>query len=83
MGQIVIRQIDDIDLDRLRARARAGKTSVEAIAREAIRKEARLTVDEKLLVVREIQAKFKAAIIPGVRQSSGVNLIRDDRDHDH
>jgi plasmid stability protein len=83
MGQIVIRQIDDADLDRLRVRARASKTSVEAIAREAIRKEARLTVDEKLAVVRKMQAKFKAAMIPGACQTSGVDLIRDDRDHDH
>jgi plasmid stability protein len=82
MGQLLIRQLDDADLDRLRARAKAKKTSVEALAREAIRKEARLTVDEKLALVVEMQEWSRQAMVPGVPQTPGLELIREARDHD-
>lgn len=80
MGQLSIRRIDDADLERLRARAKAQKTSVEALAREAIHQAARLTVDEKLALVREMQAKFEAAKVPGAIQTPGWELIREGRD---
>lgn len=80
MGQLLIRQLDDTDLDRLRARAKARKTSVEALAREAIRKEARMTVEEKLALVSEMHQKFEAAKVPGAKQTPGWMLIRESRD---
>jgi plasmid stability protein len=80
MGQLLIRQLDDADLDRLRARAKAKKTSVEALAREAIRKEARLTVEEKLALVDHMQAKTEACKVPGAVQTEGWILIREGRD---
>ncbi len=83
MGQILVRQLDDRDLDRLRARAKAMSTSVEALVREAIRKEAQLTVTEKLDLVREMQSHFAAARVPGTSQTLGIDLIREDRDSDH
>ncbi len=83
MGQILVRQLDDRDLDRLRARAKAMSTSVEALVREAIRKEAQLTVTEKLDLVRDMQSHFAAARVPGTPQTLGVDLIREDRDSDH
>ena len=83
MGQILVRQLDDRDLDRLRARAKAMSTSVEALVREAIRKEAQLTVTEKLDLVRDMQSHFAAARVPGRPQTLGIDLIREDRDSDH
>ena len=83
MAQLLIRQLDDRDLDRLKVRAKAQRTSVEALAREAIRKEARLTVEEKLEIVREMQAWSARARVQGVAQSLGVDLIREDRDDGH
>lgn len=80
MGQLLIRQLDDRDIDILRARAKVQRTSVEALAREAIRKEARLTVEEKLALVRKMHAKFDAAKVQGAEQTPGWVLIRESRD---
>ncbi|QMW24066.1 hypothetical protein [Sandaracinobacteroides saxicola] len=82
MGQILIRQIDDADLDRLRTRAKAQRTSVEALAREAIRREARLTATEKRALVSEMWAATDALKIEGVRQTPAWELIREGRDAD-
>ncbi len=84
MGQIVVRQIDDERLARLKARAKAERTSVEALAREAIHLAAGgLTVEQKRAIVREMQAAGERAKIPGAVQTPGWVLIREDRDHDH
>lgn len=84
MGQIVVRQIDDERLARLKARAKAEQTSVEALARDAIHKAAGgLTVEEKRAIVREMQAAGERAKVPGAVQTPGWQLIREDRDHDH
>ena len=84
MGQIVVRQIDDERLDRLKTRARTERTSVEALAREAIHQAAGgLTIAEKRALVREMQAAGERARIPGATQTPGWVLIREDRDHDH
>lgn len=83
MGQILIRQLDDAAIARLKARARAQKTSVEALAREAIQKAAELTIDEKLALVREMQEAGERAKVPGAEQTPGWMLIREDRDRDH
>lgn len=83
MGQLLVRQLDDAAIARLKARARARKTSVEALAREAIQKAAELTVEEKLVLVRKMQEAGERAKIPGVTQTPGWILIREDRDHGH
>jgi len=83
MAQILVRQVDDGALDRLKARAREGKTSVEALVREAIHKAAEMTVDEKLARIRKSQQWSREARIAGSKQSFGTDLIREDRDHDH
>jgi plasmid stability protein len=80
MGQLSIRRIDDDDLERLRARARAQKTSVEALAREAIHQAARLTVEEKRALLREMQAEAETLKVPGAAQTPGWVLIREGRD---
>jgi len=83
MGQMLVRQLDDSAIERLKIRARERKTSVEALAREAIHKAAELTVEEKLAVVRDMQEWGRRAGIPGKPQTPGVELIREDRDNDH
>jgi len=83
MGQILVRQLDDAAIERLKARARERNTSVEALAREAIYKAAELGVDEKLALVRRSQEWSRKARIPGASQTLGVDLIREDRDNDH
>ncbi len=84
MGQMTVRQLDDAKLARLKARAKEQRVSVEALAREAIHQIAdKLTVAEKQNLVREMRAKFEAAMVPGATQTPGWVLIREDRDRDH
>lgn len=83
MGQITIRKLDDEKLERLKARAKAENTSVEALARAAVHKAAGLSVDEKLELVRKMQEWSRKAMVPGVKQTPGWQLIREDRDHGH
>lgn len=83
MGQLLVRQLYDDKLARLKARAKLERTSCEALAREAIHKAAGLSVEEKKALVREMWAKSEAAKVPGVVQTPGWELIREDRDNDH
>lgn len=80
MAQMTVRQIDDARYEQLRARAKLRGVSTEALARDAIHQAAQLTVEEKLEVVREMQAHFAAARIPGVAQTPSLDLIREGRD---
>ena len=80
MGQILVRQLDDATIARLKVRAREHKTSVEALAREAITRAAELTVAEKQELVREMWAITARAKVPGIKQTPSVELIREDRD---
>ncbi len=83
MGQILVRQLDDAAIERPKARARESGTSVEALAREAIHKAAEATTAEKLVLIDRMQAWGRRATVPGVKQTPGWELIREDRDHDH
>lgn len=83
MGQMLVRQLDDAALRRLKVRARERKVSVEALAREAIHKAAELTVEEKLALVRGMQEWSERARLQGAPQTLGEDLIREDRDLDH
>ncbi len=83
MGQLLVRQLDDRAIARLKARAKAEGTSVEALARDAIQRAAALTVDEKLALARRMQDWSRKAQVPGAKSTPGWKLIREDRDHDH
>ena len=83
MGQILVRQLDDAAIERLKIRARERKTSVEALAREAIHKAAELSVEEKRAIVRRMQESGERAKVPGVEQTPGWRLVREDRDRGH
>ncbi|MGS1017824.1 FitA-like ribbon-helix-helix domain-containing protein [Allosphingosinicella humi] len=80
MGQILVRQLDDAAIERLKIRARERKTSVEALAREAIYKAAEMTADEKRGLVRKMLDAGERAKVRGVSQTPGWMLIREDRD---
>ncbi|WP_326524397.1 FitA-like ribbon-helix-helix domain-containing protein [Sphingomonas sp.] len=80
MGQMLIRNLDEVTLARLKVAARARKTSAEALAREAVARTVQLTAEEKLELVRQMQAVTERAKVPGVRQTPVVDLIREDRD---
>ena len=80
MAQMTVRQIDDRRYAQLRTRAKLRGVSAEALAREAIHQAAQLTVEEKLEIVREAQAHFEAARVPGAPQTLGVDLIREARE---
>lgn len=83
MGQILVRQLDEATIERLKARARERKTSVEALAREALTEAAKLTAEEKLALVQRMQAWGRQAMNRTVPQTSSLDLIREDRDFDH
>lgn len=82
MGQILVRQLDDATIAQFKARARERKTSIEALAREALTEAARLTVEEKLALIRKMQDWGRRAINPDVEQTPSLDLIREDRDRD-
>ena len=83
MGQILVRQLDDAAIERLKIRAREKNTSVEALAREAIHRAAELSLEEKLALVRKSHQWSRRARIPGAPQTLGTELIREDRDNGH
>jgi plasmid stability protein len=83
MGQMLVRQLDDAAIQRLKVRARERGVSAEALAREAIHKAAELGVEEKLALVRRMQEWSRRVRNPDVPQTLGVDLIREDRDLDH
>lgn len=81
MGQILVRQIDDAALARLKARAEAEGRSVESLARDAIvRSAAEMTREERRQLLQDIVDDAKAAVIAGVPQTPAAQLIREDRD---
>lgn len=80
MGQLLIRQIDDATIKRLEIVASQRNTSVEVLARDAIMQAATLSPEEKRAIVQRLHAWSEAAKVPGVPQTPGVDLIREDRD---
>lgn len=79
--------VDEGVLARLDALAKERKTSVEAIARDALVREsnrrtssaATLTVEEKIAIVERMRATVRAATIAGMPQTPSLDLIREDR----
>lgn len=84
MGQMTIRQLDDDAIARLKAKARELHTSAEALARQAIHREAAaLSPEEKLSLTARLQSVTRTLIVPGVRQTPAEDLVRESRDFDH
>ena len=79
MGQVVIRNIDDRVLERLKERAAAEKKSLEQSLREILTQAARPNRAELLAEVERIRAMTPPPK-PGVKYPSAEELIREDRD---
>jgi plasmid stability protein len=82
MAQLLIRNVDDERLDRLRARAKSLKRSVESLARDALHAAADDTAAERLALAQEMQEWSRKAKVAGSTQTLGVHLIREARDND-
>ena len=80
MGQILIRNLDDRIIETLKRRAEAAGRSMEAEAREALRRGTRLTADERLALAAEMQAITNSWRQDGEHWPDSTALIRADRD---
>ena len=80
MGQIIIRNLDDQIIETLKRRAESAGRSMEAEARETLRRATRLTAEEKLALVKEMQAVTGAWMKTGEPWPDSTAMIREDRD---
>jgi plasmid stability protein len=79
VGQVVIRNIDDRVLDRLRARAVAQRKSLEQSLRDLLTDAAKPSPAELLAELDRIRAMTPPRA-PGVTYPTAEQLIRDGRD---
>ena len=79
MGQVVIRNIDDRVIERLRARAVANRKSLEQSLRELLTDAARPSRSELIAELERIRAMIPPRA-PGVVYPSAEQLVREDRD---
>jgi plasmid stability protein len=79
MGQVVIRNIDDRVIERLKARAVANKKSLEQSLRELLTEAARPSRAELVAELERIRAMTPPRK-PGVVYPSAEQLVREDRD---
>ena len=76
MGQLLVRDLDDALIARLKERARGNRRSLQAEVKAILETAApRYTRDEALDVFRSWQERFR-----GRARSDSVDLIREDRD---
>jgi len=80
MGQIIIRNLDDRIIETLKRRAEAAGRSMEAEAREALRRATRLTGEEKLALISEMHAITGPMLERCTDKREAWELIREDRD---
>ncbi len=76
MGQVLIRNVDDETIDRLKAHAAARRRPLEQVLREILSEAARrLTRNERVAIADRIRA-----MTPKRLTDSSTDLIRADRD---
>jgi antitoxin FitA len=75
MAQIIVRNLDDIIVDRLKARARDNDRSLEAEVRLILEQSAKVDNTQARLIVMERRKKLQ-----GRKFADSVELIREDRD---
>ena len=80
MGQVLIRNIDDDVLERLKRRAAAQQKSFEQCLRDVLTDAAKPSRAELLADLERLRAKIAAREKPGVQYPSAEELIREDRD---
>jgi antitoxin FitA len=79
VGQVVIRNLDDRVLERLKARAAAQRKSLEQSLRELLTEAARPDRAEVIAEVERIRRTTPAAA-PGISYPTAEQLVREDRD---
>ena len=79
MGQVVIRNIDDVVLDRLKAKAAEQRKSLEQSLRELLTEAAKPNRTELLAEVDRIRAMTPPRR-PGKRYPTAEQLVRESRD---
>ena len=80
MGQVIIRNIDDRVLDRLKARAMAQRKSLEQSLRDLLTEAAKPSRAELLAELERIRAMTPPPRQPGAAYPTAEQLIREDRD---
>lgn len=75
MAQIIVRNLDDAVVDRLKARARTNDRSLEAEVRLILEQSAKVDLVQALQIVMERRKKLQ-----GREFVDSVDLIREDRD---
>jgi antitoxin FitA len=75
MAQILVRNIDEAAVERLKARARTNDRSLEAEARHTLEQSAKIDFDLARRKALEIRERLKGKSFPDVAE-----LIREDRD---
>lgn len=80
MGQVIIRNIDDTVIERLKSRAAAQHKSLEQCLREVLAEAAKPNREELLADLERLRSKIAAGEKPGIRYPSAEELIREDRD---
>ncbi len=79
MGQVVIRNIDDLVLERLKARAAEQHKSLEQSLRELLTQAAKPSRSELIAEVDRIRAMTPPRK-PGAHYPSAEEMVREDRD---
>jgi antitoxin FitA len=80
MGQVIIRNIDDAIIERLKSRAAAQQKSLEQSLREVLTEAAKPSREELIADLERIRDAIAAHEKPGVRYPTAEELIRGDRD---
>ncbi len=75
MAQILVRNIDDAVVERLKARARTNDRSLEAEVRQILEQSAKFDMSRARQIVMERRKKLQ-----GRKFTDSVDLIREDRD---
>ena len=75
MAQIIVRNLDDAVVERLKARARSNGRSLEAEVRQILEQSAKVDMATARQRVMEIRKK-----LAGRKFTDSVELIREDRD---
>ena len=75
MAQIIVRNLDDAVVERLKARARSNGRSLEAEVRQILEQSAKVDMATARQHVMEIRKK-----LAGRKFTDSVELIREDRD---
>jgi len=75
MAQILVRNIDDAVVERLKARARTNDRSLEAEVRQILEQSAKIDMVQARKEVLEIRERLKGRKFPDVAE-----LIREDRE---